>query len=136
MTARVRASAFEAEADARLAYIGSLIGAQSRSAVARLVLPNPRGLWRPGLPVTVALRAEPADVPVAVPLEALQTLDDAPVVFVRQGQTFEARRVETGRRDDRQVEILTGLRAGERFAARNSFVVKADLGKAAAEHAH
>lgn len=136
MTARVRASAFEAEADARLAYIGSLIGAQSRSAVARLVLPNPRGLWRPGLPVTVALRAEPADVPVAVPLEALQTLDDAPVVFVRQGQTFEARRVETGRRDDRQVEILTGVRAGERFAARNSFVVKADLGKAAAEHAH
>lgn len=136
MTARVRASAFEAQADARLAYIGSLIGTQSRSAVARLVLPNPQGLWRPGLPVTVALRAEPADVPVAVPLEALQTLDDAPVVFVRQGQTFEARRVETGRRDERQVEILSGLRAGERYAARNSFVVKADLGKAAAEHAH
>ncbi len=136
MTARVRASAFEAQAEARLAYIGSLIGTQSRSAVARLVLLNPQGLWRPGLPVTVALRAEPADVPVAVPLEALQTLDDAPVVFVRQGQTFEARRVETGRRDERQVEILSGLRAGERYAARNSFVVKADLGKAAAEHAH
>lgn len=136
MTARVRATAFEAEGEARLGYVGALIGTQSRSATARLVLPNPRGLWRPGLPVTVALRAAPVDVPVAVPLEALQTLDDAPVAFVRQGQNFEARRVETGRSDDRQIEILKGLAAGERFAARNSFVVKADLGKAAAEHAH
>lgn len=136
MTARVRASAFEAEGEARLSYIGALIGAQSRSASARLVLPNPRGLWRPGLPVTVALQAPAVDVPVAVPLEAVQTLDDARVVFVRQGQDFEARRVQTGRSDARQVEIVQGLAAGERYASRNSFLVKADLGKAAAEHAH
>ena len=116
--------------------LGALIGAQSRSATARLVLPNPRGLWRPGLPVTVALQAPAVDVAVAVPLEAVQTLDDARVVFVRQGQDFEARRVQTGRSDARQVEIVQGLAAGERYASRNSFLVKADLGKAAAEHAH
>ncbi|TNY08206.1 efflux RND transporter periplasmic adaptor subunit, partial [Escherichia coli] len=33
-------------------------------------------------------------------------------------------------------EIVQGLKPGERYAARNSFIVKADLGKAAAEHAH
>lgn len=136
MTARVRATAFEAEGRARLATIGTLIGTQNRQASARLVLPNAQGLWRPGLPVSVELQSEAAEVPVAVPADALQMLDDARVVFVRQGATFEARRVQTGRSDGRLVEIVEGLKPGERYAARNSFIVKADIGKAAAEHAH
>ncbi|RTL15066.1 MAG: efflux RND transporter periplasmic adaptor subunit [Burkholderiales bacterium] len=136
MAARVRTSAFDHEGQARLRTISALIGTQNRQATARLVMPNPRGLWRPGLAVQVELQAEAAEVPVAVPVDALQTLDEARVVFVRQGPTFEARRVEIGRSDGRLVEIVQGLKPGERYAARNSFIVKADLGKAAAEHAH
>jgi cobalt-zinc-cadmium efflux system membrane fusion protein len=34
------------------------------------------------------------------------------------------------------VEVLSGLSAGERYAAKNSFVIKADLGKAGASHDH
>lgn len=136
MTARVRASGLNTEGEARLQYVGAVIGAQSRQATARLVMANPRGVWRPGMPVTVALQADAADVAVAVPADALQELDGTRVVFVRQGQTFEARRVQTGRTDGRLVEITQGLAPGERYAARNSFIVKADLGKAEAEHAH
>lgn len=136
MAAQVSATAFEAQGAARLSYIGALVGEQSRSATARLVLANPQGLWRPGLPVTVALSTSEAEVPVAVTADAVQALDGARVVFVRQGQQFEARRVETGRCDGSHVEVLKGLDAGERYAARNSFLVKADIGKAAAEHAH
>lgn len=136
MVAEVRTAAFEARGEARLSHVGALVGEQSRSAMARLVLANPKGLWRPGLPVTVALKASEVDVPVAVTADAVQTLDEARVVFVRRGESFEARRVETGREDGRHVEVLKGLAAGERHAARNSFLVKADLGKAAAEHAH
>jgi cobalt-zinc-cadmium efflux system membrane fusion protein len=136
MAAQVRATAFEARGEARLSHIGALVGEQSRSATARLVLANPKGLWRPGLPVTVALKAADADVPVAVTADAVQTLDGRSVVFVRQGQQFEARSVELGRRDERHAEVLKGLAAGERYAARNSFLVKADIGKADAEHEH
>ncbi|MEO6280622.1 efflux RND transporter periplasmic adaptor subunit [Roseateles sp.] len=136
MTAQVKATAFEAQGTARLSYVGALVGEQSRSATARLVLANPKGLWRPGLPVTVAVTASEVDVPVAVAADAVQMLDDARVVFVREGQQFDARRVETGRSDGAHVEVLKGLKAGERYAARNSFLVKADIGKAAAEHAH
>jgi cobalt-zinc-cadmium efflux system membrane fusion protein len=136
MAAQVRATAFEARGEARLSHIGALVGEHSRSATARLVLANPKGLWRPGLPVTVALKAAEADVPVAVTADAVQTLDGRSVVFVRQGQQFEARTVELGRRDEHHVEVQKGLAAGERYAARNSFLVKADIGKAAAEHTH
>jgi cobalt-zinc-cadmium efflux system membrane fusion protein len=134
--ARVKATAFEAEGEGRLSYVGALVGEQSRSATARLVLANPKGLWRPGLPVTVALRASEADVAVAVEAEAVQTLRGASVVFGRYGPQFEARPLQLGRSDGRFVEVLQGLNAGERYAARNSFLVKADLGKSAAEHEH
>lgn len=136
MTAQVKATAFEAQGTARLSYVGALVGEQNRSATARLVLANPKGQWRPGLPVTVALTASEAEVPVAVAADAVQVLDDARVVFVRTGQQFDARRVETGRSDGSHVEVTKGLNAGERYAAKNSFLVKADIGKAAAEHAH
>ncbi|MGM9481005.1 efflux RND transporter periplasmic adaptor subunit [Roseateles sp. NT4] len=136
MKTRVRAAAFEAEGEARLGYVGALVGEQSRSATARLVLANPRGPWRPGLPVTVDLNGGASEVPVAVTADAVQTLDERTVVFVRQNQQFEARTVTLGRRDGRHVEVLKGLSAGERYAARNSFLVKADIGKAEAEHEH
>jgi len=136
MAALVKASAFDAQGEARLSYVGALVGEQSRSATARLVLANPKGLWRPGLPVTVDLSASAVDVAVAVEAQALQTLRGATVVFGRYGQQFEARPLTLGRSDGRNVEVLKGLDAGERYAAKNSFLVKADIGKAAAEHEH
>lgn len=134
--ATVQSSAFVAQATARLSYVGALVGEQSRNATARLLLPNPKGLWRPGLPVTVDLTSDEVAVPVAVLAEGVQSLGGGPVVFGRYGQLFEARPVETGRSDGRYVEVLKGLTAGERYAAKNSFLVKADIGKAGASHDH
>jgi cobalt-zinc-cadmium efflux system membrane fusion protein len=134
--ASVEASAFEAQARARLAYVGALVGEQSRRATARLVLPNPKGVWRPGLAVDVTLTVDEVEVPVAVSAEAVQSLKDWSVVFGRYGTSFEARPLVLGRSDGRFVEVLKGLRAGERYAARNSFLIKADIGKSGASHDH
>lgn len=133
---RVKATAFDAEGEGRLGYIGALVGEQSRSATARVVLANPKGVWRPGLPVSVTLTHGEVDVPVAVTRDAVQTLEGRSVVFVRRGQQFETVAVKTGRADDRHIEIVQGLPAGERYAAKNSFIVKAELGKSEAAHEH
>jgi len=132
----VKASAYEALAEARLAYVGALVGEQSRQAMARLVLPNPKGWWRPGLPVSVALSTDEVEVPVAVAVDALQSLGEATVVFGRAGEQFEARPLVLGRSDGRHAEVLKGLAAGERYATRNSFLIKAEIGKAGAGHEH
>lgn len=134
--AKVKASALEGVATAKVAYVGALVGEQSRNATARLVLSNPKGLWRPGLPVTVELTSDEVEVPVAVAADAVQSLRDWSVVFGRYGQQFEARPLELGRSDGRYVEVLKGLSAGERYAAKNSFLIKADIGKAGASHDH
>ena len=132
----VRASALNAEAEGRVAYVGSLIGEQTRSAKARVTLENPERRWRPGLFVSVDLVQDETEVPVAVSVDAIQTYRDWKVVFGRFGSFFEARPVELGRSDGKMVEVLKGLAPGTRYAATNSFVLKADLGKAGASHDH
>ncbi len=132
----VKASSFDARATAKLSYVGALVGEQSRNATARLVLSNPKGVWRPGLPVTVDLTSDEVAVPVAVAVDAVQTLRDWSVVFGRYGQQLEARPLELGRSDGRHIEVIKGLSAGERYAAKNSYLIKADIGKAGASHDH
>ena len=132
----VRVSALNAEAEGRVAYVGSLIGEQTRSAKARVTLPNPERSWRPGLFVTVDLVQDETEVPVAVSVAAIQTLRDGKVVFGRFGEFFEARPVELGRSDGKWIEVVKGFPAGARYAAAGSFVLKADLGKAGASHDH
>ncbi len=134
--ATVRAAAFEAEAAGTISYVGSVLGEQTRTAKARLVLANPKGLWRPGLPVNVSLVADEVEVPVAISADAVQTLRDRAVVFGRFGEQFEARPVTLGRSDGKTVEVLKGLDPGERYAARNSYLIKADIGKSGASHDH
>jgi cobalt-zinc-cadmium efflux system membrane fusion protein len=55
---------------------------------------------------------------------------------VRYGDWFEARPLELGRSDGTWVEVVKGLKAGERYAATNSFAVKAEIGKLGASHDH
>lgn len=132
----VRSSALNAEAAGTITYVGSLVGTSSRTAPARVVLANKQNIWRPGVPVEVELVADEVEVPLAVSVEGIQSLGDRKLVFGRYGDAFEARPLTLGRGDTRYVEVLDGLLPGERYAAQNSFLIKAELGKAGASHDH
>ncbi len=132
----VTSEALGAEAKGRIVYVGSLVGEATRAAMARVVLPDPEGHWRPGLFVTVRVVQEEVSVPVAVKRDGLQKFRDWDVVFVRVGDLFEARPLELGRKDGEWIEVVSGLLPGERYAVTNSFILKADVGKAGASHDH
>jgi cobalt-zinc-cadmium efflux system membrane fusion protein len=135
-SATVKAGTSDASATGKVQYVSALVGEQTRAAKARIVLPNPEGAWRPGLPVNVEVVAAEVTVPLAVSVDAVQTVRDEPAVFGRYGDFFEARPVELGRTDGQFVEVVKGLTPGEKYAARNSFLIKADLGKSGASHDH
>jgi cobalt-zinc-cadmium efflux system membrane fusion protein len=133
---RVKAPELGFEAEAAIDYLGALVGEQTRSAPAHVHIDNPGQRWRPGLFVNIEVIEEKTTVPVAVMLEGVQTWRDFEAVFVQVGDQFEVRPLQLGRRDANRAEVLHGLAAGERYAAANSFVLKAELGKAGATHDH
>ncbi len=129
----LRAVAFDAQTTGTVAFLGALVGEQTRMAKARLLVPNPKGTWRPGLFVNIEVKATDAEVPVAVQTDALQTLGTQQVVFVREGNNFVAHPVTVGRNDGAHVEIVHGLVAGARYAAHNSYIIKSEMSKLASE---
>lgn len=130
----VSSTAFPSTAQGTISYVGALLGEQTRTARARVTLANPQGAWRPGLFVTVRVVGAREQVPVAVAADAVQTIENQPMVFRVSPGGFTAVPVKPGRSDGRTTEILTGLQTGEQVATSNGFVLKAELGKGSAEH--
>ena len=133
---KIRSSAFDQTATGKVSYVGSLIGAQTRTATARVTLTNPDRIWRPGLFVNVELVASETEAPVTVAADAVQTVEDKPTVFLRVPGGFLPQHVQTGRSDGKRVEIVGGLKPGAAYAASGSFVVKSQQGKSSATHTH
>lgn len=131
--ATVKAAAADLSATGKVSYVGALVGEQTRSATARVELMNPSLAWRPGLFVNVSLVQSAKSVAVAVQSDALQTLEDKPVVFVKVPEGFKAQPVVVGATDKGHAEILQGLPAGTAYATAGSFVLKAEQGKGSAE---
>lgn len=73
---------------------------------------------------------------LTVPVEAVQTVEGRTVVFVRTDDGFRAVTVLTGRESGDRIEIVQGLTGDEQIAARNAFLLKAQLGGGGDAHGH
>lgn len=122
--------------EGRISYISPFGAENTQTLLARVVLPNPHGQWRPGLFVTGEIVLEEVEVPLAVKASAVQTFRDRTVVFVNEGSFYEPLVIEPGRRDGNWVEIVAGAKSGQRYVAENSFIIKADILKSGASHDH
>lgn len=132
----IRATAFDAQATGTVAFLGALVGEQTRMAKARILLANPKGAWRPGLFVSVEVNAADVQVPVTIDTDAIQTLGTQQVVFVRNDQAFVARPVKLGMSDGKRAEVTEGLPTGTRYAAKGSYIIKSELSKLASEEGY
>ncbi len=124
------------DATGTISWLSPVSSPEAQTLIARIVLPNPEQRWRPGLYVKAEITLRDGPVAVAVPESAVQTLEQFTVVFSQHGDVYQARPLELGRRGGGLVEVRGGLRAGERYVVENSFLLKAELGKAGAEHTH
>lgn len=117
-----------------LHFISPVVDEATQSRIARAVVSNPDTSVSPGAFITAEILTGSFEVPVSVLDNAIQSIEGQAVVFVADGDRFEKRVVKTGRADDSFTEIVSGLKPGERYAAGNSFILKAELGKGEAEH--
>ena len=124
------------KASGRISYVSSAVSEATRTIIARIVLDNTDRLWRPGEFVTVRLETARDEVPLAVPIEAVQVYEGHDVIFVQDEDGIEAYPVELGRQSHEMIELLKGPPVGTPIVVRNSFLIKAELGKSAASHDH
>ena len=122
--------------EAKLSYLSSVIDEKTRTVTGRVVIDNKKGALRPGGYVTVELVVGERKVAVAVEPDAIQNFRDWSVVFVKHGSLLEAKPLELGENDGSRVEILSGLKVGEPYVAKNSYAVKAEIEKSGATHSH
>jgi cobalt-zinc-cadmium efflux system membrane fusion protein len=124
-----------ARGSGRISYVSPL-GTSSQALVARVVLDNREGTWTPGQFVDARVTVGETPARVVVPLTALQKFRDWDVVFVSEGEAYQAQPVTLGRRDATHVEVTEGLEPGAHVVIANSFLAKADVGKSGAAHDH
>ena len=135
MTVRIRDEG-EVRGKGRIVFLSPVLDPETRSARAVVEVPNPEGALRPGGFVTAEVATQEQRVDMLVPRAAVLDIGGESVIFVRTPEGFEKREVALGRGDQDSVEVVFGLDAGERYAAANTFVLKAELGKSEAEHSH
>ena len=115
--------------ESTISYISPFGLENTQTTLARAVVSNENGELRPGLFLNGDVTVGETPVPVAVKASAVQTLEDKPVVFIQAGKGFEVREVTIGERDDEHVEMKSGVAAGEKYAAENSFLLKSELAR-------
>jgi len=124
----------------RITYIADQLDEATRTVKARIEVANPGRKLKPEMFANAEL-ALPTDAQtvLVVSEDALQDLDGKKVVFIAENETeFMARQVQTGRAAGGMIEIVSGLKEGDRYAVRGSFILKSEVkkGELVDEHGH
>jgi cobalt-zinc-cadmium efflux system membrane fusion protein len=141
--ARVTFAAFPGqEVTAKVGHVGQRVDAASRTIPVRLELDNREGLLRPGMSASAFLPlGDEGTTITTVPAAALQRLEGGWVAFLPTDTrgVFERREVGRGRTIGGEVEVLSGLKAGELVVVEGAFLLKAEVEKSSGggdPHAH
>lgn len=117
------------EATGVVIYVNAMLTPETRAGHVVAAFANRDFALRPGSVLNARIVLAESAVRARAPRAAIQTIGNESVVFVRTSDGFEKRPVELGAGDDDFVEIRSGAKPGETIAVRNSFVLKAELGK-------
>lgn len=103
---------------------------------ARVPLDNSKGLWAPGQLLTGSVVTDQVAVNLVIDNRAFQEIEGKNIIFVTNKGGYETRELTLGQTDGQFSQVISGLKVGEQYALINSYLLKADLGKAGAAHAH
>ena len=137
VTARVAFSAVPGQVfHGTVSAVGRHVERESRTVPVRIIVRNRGGILRPGMSATASLPVGTAGAPLlSVPVAALQRVRNEWCVFLpKESGTFEIRRIGRGRDLAGEVEILSGLQAGELIVVDGAFLLKAQAEKGQGGH--
>jgi Cu(I)/Ag(I) efflux system membrane fusion protein len=109
-----------------ISYISPVLGAETRTATIRVVLPNPGLQLKPGMYATIRFSA--ATVPtLSIPRSAVLVTGARALAFLKRADgAFEPRELTLGAMTDERVEVLRGLSTGDTVVASATFLVDSE----------
>jgi Cu(I)/Ag(I) efflux system membrane fusion protein len=127
MAASLTLNAFpEREFKGQVAFIDPLLNPQTRTIKVRMNFPNPTGDMRPDMFGEVVLLGKERDA-LRIPTDAVIDSGTERIVFLAQGDgKFQPRKVKLGDTDGTNVEVISGLNAGERVVTRANFLIDSE----------
>jgi len=111
---------------ARVEYIYPVLAAETRTAKVRFSIPNPGGQLKPQMFSNVELKIDLGSK-LVVPEDAVINAGTRKIVYVDKGEgNFEPRDITTGLSAEGMVEVIRGLKAGEKVAAAANFLIDSE----------
>lgn len=110
----------------KIDYIYPTLSGETRTARIRFTLPNPGGQLKPQMFTNVILKIH-LGKRLVIPEEAIIDTGLRQIVYVDKGEgNFEPREITIGLRTDQMVEVIRGLRAGEKVASSANFLIDSE----------
>ncbi len=110
----------------RIDFVYPTLTDETRTIKVRLVIPNPKGLLKPGMFVRVSLSGKGREA-LAIPRSALIQTGERQIAFVEQSAgVFAPREVKTGAQAKDFIEVLSGLSPGETVVTSANFLIDSE----------
>lgn len=110
-----------------ISYVGAIVGTKSRAGLARVVLLNESGIFRPGLFISARAAVSKTQAKVVVLKDVIQSLEGRKCVFIKDEHGFEPSFIEIGLENASHAEVLSGLAAGQEYVTKGAFALKAKI---------
>ena len=127
MTATLSLQAFPNKTfKGKVIFIDPILDAKTRTAKVRLEFPNPKGELKPEMFGEVTLQTEKREG-LRIPADAVIDSGTKKVVFVALDEgKFQPREIQVGSITGDDVEVVSGLQAGDKVVTRANFLVDSE----------
>jgi cobalt-zinc-cadmium efflux system membrane fusion protein len=118
--------------------VGREVSKESRTVPVRIEIRNQNGVLRPGMSASAAVPVNVSEgIVLSVPVAAVQRVRNEWCVFIpKETGAYEIRKIGRGRDLGTEVEVLSGLKAGETIVVDGAFLLKSQAEKGEAGHGH
>ncbi|MBS0349335.1 MAG: efflux RND transporter periplasmic adaptor subunit [Proteobacteria bacterium] len=126
--AKVRINAYPDKVfEGKVSYVYPTLNAETRTVAVRVELPNPGQLLKPAMFAQVEVPVEGKGQVVTVPSSAVIDSGTRQIVLVAHGEgRFEPRDVKLGGRSENHIEVMDGVKAGEKVVVAANFLIDAE----------
>lgn len=119
----VSVTAFPTVFAGKVIFVSTVVDPDTRSVKVRTEVPNRDGKLKPDMFANVEIVTDVNRTAISIPQSALLNDGGQSIVFVASGAAFEKRIVTTGIQSEDRVEIVSGLKTGDKVVIKGNYLL-------------